>query len=65
MKFGVSSYSFVKKLNSGEMTLFDAIDFAKGAGYDAMDFADFAPVELAEPDFAKRVHYPLLLCGLR
>ncbi len=64
MKFGVSSYSFVKKLNSGEMTLFDAIDFAKGAGYDAMDFADFAPVELAEPDFAKRVHEKCIEVGI-
>jgi sugar phosphate isomerase/epimerase len=56
MKIGVSSYSFHKLLREGKFTLFDAIDYARKTGFDAIEFTDLAPPEGRNAgDFAREL----------
>lgn len=41
MKIAVSSYSFNKMIESGEITEFDTISLAKEIGFDGIEFVDF------------------------
>jgi len=40
-KMGVSSYSFIKKVQSGDMCQIDVISTAKAMGFEAIEFIDF------------------------
>lgn len=56
MKFGVSSYSFSKLIDSGEMTQFDTIKKAKEMGFDFIEFAGLAmPQGEAADSYAARL----------
>jgi sugar phosphate isomerase/epimerase len=53
MKFGVSSYSYSRLVNSGAMKQIDVIKAAKEAGFDIVDFSTIAvPEGRTLPDFA-------------
>lgn len=43
MKIGVSTYCFWPLLKKGDYTIFDAIEYAKKTGFDAMDFTELKP----------------------
>jgi len=53
MKIGVSSYSFVRLVHSGEMAQIDVISTAKEIGFEAIEFSTIAvPEGKTLPDFA-------------
>ena len=53
MKIGVSSYCFHRLIDEGKFTLFDAIDFARKTGFDAIEFTDFvSPAGKSPESFA-------------
>ena len=53
MKIGVSSYSFVRLVYSGQMEQIGVINAAKEIGFDAIEFSTIAvPDGMALPDFA-------------
>lgn len=43
MRFGVSSYSFSQKINTGEMTQLDTVKAAKELGFDCIEFTEMEP----------------------
>jgi sugar phosphate isomerase/epimerase len=43
MKIGVSSYCFQRLYKEGQFTLFDAIDYARKTGFDAIEFTALTP----------------------
>ncbi len=43
MRFGVSSYSFSQKIQSGEMTQLDTVKAAKALGFDCIEFTEIKP----------------------
>jgi sugar phosphate isomerase/epimerase len=43
MKVGISSYSYIKLINDGFMTLHDAVTHAAKTGYDLIEFIDLTP----------------------
>ena len=45
MKTSVSSYSYHKLLNKGEMDLFQVMDKTKEFGFDAIEFVEFTAPE--------------------
>ena len=45
MKIGVSSYCYHRLVKSGSFTLFDAIEYTRKTGFDAIEFSDFTPPE--------------------
>lgn len=56
MKIGVSSYSFSKLINKGEMTQADCVEKAKEIGFDAIEFVDMIPEEgYTEESYAKLI----------
>lgn len=57
MRIGVSSYCFQRLLEGSEFSLFDAIKEAKKAGFDAMEFTEFAaPAGKTQAGFAAELH---------
>jgi sugar phosphate isomerase/epimerase len=65
MKIGVSSYSFSKLYPGGAFTLFDAIEYTRKTGFDAIEFTDLAPPEgKSVGDFAKEVAAACASAGL-
>jgi sugar phosphate isomerase/epimerase len=65
MKIGVSSYCFSKLLNAGNFTLFDAIEYAKKTGFDAIEFTDLkTPQGKSEADFALELREACKKAGL-
>lgn len=56
MKIGVSSYCFSRLIKRGEMTLFDAIDFAAQTGFDCMEFSGLTPPEgTTDKEYARQL----------
>jgi sugar phosphate isomerase/epimerase len=56
MKIGVSSYSFSKLYKDGLFSLFDAIEYTRKTGFDAIEFTDLTPpAGKGVPDYAKEV----------
>jgi sugar phosphate isomerase/epimerase len=43
MKIGVSAYSFSKLVKGGRFSLFDAVNYARETGYDAIEFTGLEP----------------------
>jgi len=43
MRLGISLYSYMKNINNGSMTLFDAIKSAKETGYETVEFITLNP----------------------
>jgi sugar phosphate isomerase/epimerase len=65
MKIGVSSYCFERLFRDGTYTLFDAIDYAKKTGYDAIEFTEFRRTEDRSPeDFAREIRDACDAAGL-
>ena len=57
MKVGVSSYSFQRLINSGDMSQLDAIVKAKELGFDAIEFIDLMPHDgSTEGQYAKKLY---------
>lgn len=56
MKVSVSSYSFQRMLNNGEITQFGIIQKAKDLGFDAVEFVDIHPHDgSTEEEYAKKL----------
>jgi len=56
MKTAVSTYSFHKLINSGEMTQFDCIAKAKEMGFDAIEFVEVIPHDgLGAEEYAEKL----------
>ncbi|MDR0998296.1 MAG: sugar phosphate isomerase/epimerase [Treponema sp.] len=65
MKIGVSSYSFARLFKGGTYTLFDAIDYAKKTGYEAIEFTDFSPPGgCSLGDYARKIRETCEAAGL-
>ncbi len=56
MKISISSYSFSRLINAGEMTQFDCIAKAKELGYEGIEFVDLIPHDnSSQEDYAKKL----------
>jgi sugar phosphate isomerase/epimerase len=65
MKIGVSSYSFSRLYKNGAFTLFDAVEYVRKTGFDAIEFTDLAPPEgKSLRDFAKELAAACAAAGL-
>lgn len=65
MKFAVSSYSFQKLLQSGEMNQLSCVKKARDLGFDAVEFTDLQPHDGASiRDYAARIREESERCGL-
>lgn len=56
MRFGVSSYSFSQKIQSGEMTQLNTVNAAKDLGFDCIEFTTLVPPEgVSQTEYAKQI----------